>query len=218
MQILFKYSFLLTVNTAWLEKKSYPLNKDEFLILLLLLSHGKSSLCYFPHFPNSLSLPSVSVYSVKWLTPLLFPFLSQTTLEFSSPPEAEQKKIQLCYNEFFASCALGSELNLVHDLLSFGFVTKTGLDNTGMFHLLLTWASTARTFLVLMLLCQRGGWGCAKDWEGDRARPKGYSSPYDIRLGNKIWGKNKEREMFGVRAFVFPCNLFVLKPCFPGNS
>lgn len=135
MQILFKYSFLLKVNMAWLEKKSYLLNKANFcMILLLLISHGKSYVVYFLDFPNSLCFPSVSVYSVKPLTQLLLPF-PQLDHTWSAPSGVE--KVNSAIMTFCLVCTVLAlariEVILVRMVLSFGFVTKTVLITQGCF-------------------------------------------------------------------------------------
>lgn len=134
MQILFKYSFFVEGKHGLTGKKSHPLNEWIFgMILPLLLSHGRSSVYYFLHFPNSLHLPRICKMndkkkkknkklwkhewkkklggekkknnSVKWPTPLLS--LSPVRPQWSFLlHRSGAEKFYSVKVTFFASCAL----------------------------------------------------------------------------------------------------------------
>lgn len=217
MQILFKCS--VEGEHGLTGKKSSKQRRIFGMISLLFLSHGKCFVYYFLRFPNSLSFPSVSVYSVKRLTPLPFPFLSQTTTEFFCSTWGGAENSTLLQWFFFASCALywfRLRVNLSSYAAGFWICDQNG---AGCFTIAIL-SFHSKTFTGFNAALPERGLGCAKHREGGQLTPTDQRDilHHDIRLSNKIWVKNEEREKFAVLAFFFPCNLFVLKPCFPGNG
>jgi len=53
-----------------------------------------------------------------------------------------------------------------------------------------------------------------KRWGGDSSRaadlnqPKGYSTPYDVTLSNKRWGRGKKGQALIMKTSVFANNLY----------
>ena len=65
-------------------------------------------------------------------------------------------------------------------------------------------------FQLLVLPCQRGGWGCTRNWEGTQARQLAQAAQRDVPFHvalcwTIIWGK-EEGWLFGAMVFVFPKN------------